>query len=93
MDIIVFLLLSTIAFSENKTALVIGNSAYRHFPKLFRPWQEAKEVKASLERLGFDVVYVPMKIISKPMLPSTPATVAGPCWTCMGESLESMILL
>ncbi len=45
-------------FGENKTALVIGNSSYQHFPVLSQPWREAAAVKASLERLGFEVVYV-----------------------------------
>ncbi len=57
-SLVLLIVVSGIAFSENKTALVIGNSAYEHFPILSRPWQEAGLMKAALERLGFDVVYV-----------------------------------
>ena len=56
--LILLILVSGIVFSENKTALVIGNSAYQNFPKLSRPSQEAKDMKAALERLGFEVIYV-----------------------------------
>lgn len=55
---VLLIVISGIVFSENKTALVVGNSDYQHFPKLSRPWQEAGLMKAALERLGFDVVYV-----------------------------------
>jgi len=56
--LVLLILVSGIVFSENKTALVIGNSAYQNFPKLSRPWREAKAMKAALERLGFEVIYV-----------------------------------
>ncbi|RKX97916.1 MAG: hypothetical protein DRZ90_04675 [Spirochaetes bacterium] len=40
---------------ENKTALVIGNSNYRHFSSLDQPYGEATAMAAALRRLGFDV--------------------------------------
>ena len=61
MVLTVFLLMIILTgglFAENKTALVIGNSSYKHFPVLSQPWREAAAMKASLERLGFEVVYV-----------------------------------
>jgi formylglycine-generating enzyme len=57
-SLVLLIVVSGLVFSENKTALVVGNSAYEHFPKLSRPRQEAGLMKAALERLGFDVVYV-----------------------------------
>ncbi|MCI4663395.1 MAG: caspase family protein, partial [Neomegalonema sp.] len=36
-------------------ALVIGNSVYRHAPPLDNPLNDARDVAASLKRLGFDV--------------------------------------
>ncbi|MGC9312851.1 MAG: caspase family protein [Sediminispirochaetaceae bacterium] len=44
--------------AQNKTALVIGNSGYQYFPKLQQAGQEAGSMKAALERLGFEVIYV-----------------------------------
>jgi len=55
---IVLLLIAGTVFSENKTALVIGNSAYHHFPKLSQPWSEATAMKNALQRLGFEVIFV-----------------------------------
>ena len=60
---IILLLILLIVFigtspAQNKTALVIGNSEYQYFPKLQQPMQEAMSMKAALERIGFDVVYV-----------------------------------
>jgi uncharacterized caspase-like protein len=44
--------------AESRTALVIGNSDYHHFPTLDRPRQEAKAMEESLDRLGFEVITV-----------------------------------
>jgi hypothetical protein len=44
MVLTIFLLLLSFSgalFAENKTALVIGNSSYQHFPVLSQPWREA----------------------------------------------------
>ncbi len=37
-------------------ALVIGNSAYEHVPPLANPRNDAADMAAKLESLGFDVV-------------------------------------
>jgi len=42
--------------AENRVALVIGNSAYRHVPELKNPKNDAIDMAAALERLGFKVV-------------------------------------
>jgi formylglycine-generating enzyme required for sulfatase activity len=44
--------------AENKTALVIGNGAYSHFPRLANPKTEAIDMKNVLVELGFDVILV-----------------------------------
>lgn len=41
---------------ENKTALVIGNGAYEDFPQLDNPVDEAEQMAAALERIGFKVI-------------------------------------
>ena len=43
------------ALAQTRVALVIGNSAYRHVPALPNPRNDASDVAASLERLGFAV--------------------------------------
>lgn len=40
-----------------KVALVLGNGAYRHAPALPNPANDARDMTALLERLGFDVVF------------------------------------
>ena len=59
-NVIIFLLLliSVYAFAQNKTALVIGNSNYRHFQTLSRPASEAAAMKDTLQRLGFEVLFL-----------------------------------
>jgi hypothetical protein len=42
--------------SENRVALVIGNSAYRHAPVLSNPKNDAADMAAAAERLGFKVI-------------------------------------
>ena len=50
------LLLSAISASaQTRVALVIGNGAYRHVPALPNPGNDAGDIAASLERLGFSV--------------------------------------
>src|ERR1700746_621666 len=49
----------TPAFSEGKrVALVIGNSAYRSVPALPNPANDAGDVAAALNRLGFVVTLI-----------------------------------
>ena len=40
---------------QNKTALLIANAGYDHFPKLRTPLQEARQLGAALKRIGFEV--------------------------------------
>ena len=47
---------SAAAVAENRVALVIGNAAYRHAPELKNPINDAADMAATLERLGFKVV-------------------------------------
>jgi hypothetical protein len=52
------LLLCGAVYGENRTALVIGNGAYRHFQSLPRPRPEAIEMSNTLKALGFEVITV-----------------------------------
>jgi len=54
--IILLTLISFFSFGENKTALVIGNGAYEHFPSLANPPSEARAMRTALESIGFEVV-------------------------------------
>ncbi len=47
---------SAAAASETRVALVIGNSAYSHTVPPPHPPNDAADVAAALDRLGFDVV-------------------------------------
>ncbi len=49
-----FLVISTV-FAENRTALIIGNSAYPEAP-LKNPSNDAKAIATKLKTLGFDVI-------------------------------------
>ena len=49
------LLFAGAAAAQTRIALVIGNGAYRHVPVLPNPGNDAGDVAASLERLGFAV--------------------------------------
>ena len=42
-------------WAQDRVALVIGNGAYRHVPTLPNPSNDASDIAASLERLGFAV--------------------------------------
>ena len=44
------------SFAENRVALVIGNGAYEHAPRLPNPANDAADVAASLKRSGFDTI-------------------------------------
>ena len=47
----------TIAFaSENRVVLVIGNSAYRHAAVVDNPKNDAADMAAAAEKLGFEVI-------------------------------------
>jgi len=56
----VFVLLTVFGLcaENNRTALVIGNGAYTHFPVLSNPRREAIDMKNALQRLGFEVILV-----------------------------------
>ena len=43
------------ANAQTRVALVFGNSAYRHVPALPNPTNDATDIEASLQRLGFSV--------------------------------------
>ncbi|MEM9344734.1 MAG: SUMF1/EgtB/PvdO family nonheme iron enzyme [Pseudomonadota bacterium] len=51
------LILSATAALANRVALVIGNGAYTEAPPLANPVRDASAISASLDRLGFDVIY------------------------------------
>ena len=44
------------AMADKRLALVIGNSAYKNAPTLKNPSNDAADMAAALERLGFDVI-------------------------------------
>ncbi len=48
--------LSSTAFAQQRVALVIGNSAYKHAVPLKNPENDAQEITKKLKGLGFDVV-------------------------------------
>ncbi len=55
---LIFLLLSlpANALAEKRVALLIGNSAYKHAPQLANPRNDAADMAAKVEGLGFEVV-------------------------------------
>jgi Caspase domain len=44
------------SFAENRVALVIGNGAYEHAPRLPNPANDAADVAAALKRSGFETI-------------------------------------
>lgn len=44
------------AQAQKRVALVIGNAAYEHVPKLTNPANDARDLAAALKTLGFEVV-------------------------------------
>ena len=49
-------LLPAAAHADRRVALVVGNSAYQHTPKLANPKNDATDVSAALKALGFQVI-------------------------------------
>ena len=45
-----------VAAAKKRVALVIGNSAYIHTPRLANPGNDANDISAGLRRLGFQVI-------------------------------------
>jgi uncharacterized caspase-like protein len=45
------------ALADKRVALVIGNGAYAHAPKLPNPAHDAQDVAAALKRSNFDVIF------------------------------------
>jgi len=45
------------AFAEKRVALVLGNSSYKNATPLKNPAHDATDISASLNRLGFKVIY------------------------------------
>ena len=56
--VVLWAVLPAAAWSAERVALVIGNSAYEHVPDLPNPPKDAADVGAALERLGFAVTSV-----------------------------------
>ena len=52
-------LLASPASAGQRVALVIGNASYAHAPSLANPLNDATDIGASLERLGFAVTHLP----------------------------------
>ena len=46
----------SLAAAPNGVALVIGNSAYQHTPRLDNPKNDASDMSAALKKLGFQVI-------------------------------------
>jgi Caspase domain len=44
------------SFADNRVALVIGNGAYQHTPRLTNPANDAADVAAALKRSGFETI-------------------------------------
>jgi uncharacterized caspase-like protein len=44
------------SFADTRVALVIGNGAYEHIPRLRNPQNDAEDVAAALKRSGFDTI-------------------------------------
>ena len=53
--VLVLPLLVTPALASQRVALVIGRASYAHAPSLANPFNDASEIGAALERLGFEV--------------------------------------
>lgn len=47
--------LACAAYAESRNALLIANSKYEHFSSLKTPVNEARDLKATLEKIGFSV--------------------------------------
>ena len=53
--ILLLALVAAPALSGQRVALVIGNASYAHAPSLANPLNDASDIGASLDRLGFKV--------------------------------------
>src|SRR5262249_29945171 len=54
--LVLLALLSLPAHAQKRVALVIGNSAYQHTPRLENPKNDATDMAAVLKQLGFEVI-------------------------------------
>lgn len=56
--LLIWMLLPAVAAAqaEKRVALVIGNSAYQHSPRLINPKNDATDIAAALKKLGFRVI-------------------------------------
>src|SRR5499433_959652 len=54
--LVLLVLLSFPARAEKRVALIIGNSAYQHTPRLENPKNDATDMAAVLKQLGFEVI-------------------------------------
>ena len=54
--LMLFVLLPSTALAQKRVALVIGNSAYQHTPKLTNPKNDATDMVAALKKHGFQVL-------------------------------------
>ena len=52
---LVFLTSASVALAAGRVALVVGNSTYSHIARLPNPENDAADMAAALQRLGFDV--------------------------------------
>ena len=56
--ILLLVLVAAPALSGQRVALVIGNASYAHAPSLANPLNDASDIGASLDRLGFKVTRI-----------------------------------
>ena len=49
---------ASVALANGRVALVVGNSTYAHIGRLPNPENDAVDMAAALQRLGFDVTTV-----------------------------------
>ena len=56
---LLILSIASAAAAERRVALVIGNNDYQNVPKLEKAVNDAKAVSQSLDKIGFEVMYLP----------------------------------
>ena len=54
--LLLLLVLPSVVYAEKRVALVIGNSAYQHTPKLINPKNDATDMVAELKKHRFEVL-------------------------------------
>jgi hypothetical protein len=54
--LLLFVLQQSDAHAAKRVALVIGNSAYLHTPRLENPKHDATDISAALRKLGFEII-------------------------------------